>query len=164
MLVFGSGAGKCQQSGQQERTLGYRHTLLLDTTWTMSRSHLCSQKMGSECGLPKPSCKEVRGCERLETCPADRSLFLGGSMWANYGSVSLPPQGALQQLTFVMGDPAAAGEHCRSYKSRCTRAFNLNHFGSPWKPSPAWPEVWPRAADKSGGCWAKLLCSVTQVK
>jgi len=56
-------------------------------------------------------------------------------------SVSLPPQGALQQLTFVMGDPAAAGEQCRSYNSTCTRFFNLKYSDSPWELPPAWPEV-----------------------
>lgn len=83
-----------------------------------------------------------------------------GKVWF----LSLPPQGALQQLTFVMGDPSAAGEHCRSYNSTCTRSFNLHRGGSLWQLSPAWPEVWLRAADKFGGCWPELLSAVTRFK
>lgn len=79
-------------------------------------------------------------------------------------SVSLPPQGALQQLTFMMGDPAAASEHCHSYNSTCLHSFNLNRFSSPQELSPAWPEVWLRAADKLGHCWPMLCFGITQFR
>lgn len=70
------------------------------------------------------------------------------------------PQGALQQLIFVMGDPAAASEHCHSYGTAC--APRLSRLLSPGDLSPpAWPEVWLRAAAKSWGCWTGLLCGVT---
>lgn len=48
------------------------------------------------------------------------------------------PQGTLQQLIFVMGDPAAASEHC--YSTACTPG--LSRLPSPGDLSPAWTEVW----------------------
>ncbi|EMP28413.1 hypothetical protein UY3_14502 [Chelonia mydas] len=54
-------------------------------------------------------------------------------------------KGALQQLTFQMGDPGAAGEYCGGYNTSCASAFSTEAFRnqsrSPGELSPAWPEA-----------------------
>ncbi|KAH1179307.1 hypothetical protein KIL84_021890, partial [Mauremys mutica] len=68
-------------------------------------------------------------------------VILGGLI----ESFEIPFEGALQQLTFQMGDPGAAGEYCGGYNTRCASAFSTEAFRnqsrSPGELSPAWPEV-----------------------
>ncbi|KAM7144509.1 uncharacterized protein RBU57_015648 [Macrochelys suwanniensis] len=68
-------------------------------------------------------------------------VILGGLI----ESFEIPFEGALQQLTFQMGDPGAAGEYCGGYNTSCASAFSTEAFRnpsrSPGELSPAWLEV-----------------------
>ncbi|KAG6927299.1 hypothetical protein G0U57_010095, partial [Chelydra serpentina] len=67
-------------------------------------------------------------------------VILGGLI----ESFEIPFEGALQQLTFQMGDPGAAGEYCGGYNTSCASAFSTDAFRnpsrSPGELSPAWLE------------------------
>ncbi|XP_067398297.1 collagen alpha-1(V) chain-like [Emydura macquarii macquarii] len=59
-------------------------------------------------------------------------------------SFEIPFEGALQQLTFRMGDPRAAGEYCWGYNASCTSSFSTEAFRNQSRSlgelPPAWPE------------------------